>query len=124
MVVGFLRWWYSAGLEEASQRAVAVLWRLTDAMSLPILLRTLFAPWKNDVMSARNIALSDQMKLWGQNFASRLIGFLVRSVVILTAVVAIAGLCLTFAFGLVVWLALPFLVIALPVVGLIVVFTG
>lgn len=119
MVSGYLAWWYGQGVIEASNKAVAILWRLTDSLSLPILLRTLFAPWKNDVLSARNIALSDQMKLWGQNFVSRFVGFLVRSIVIGVAVLLLAALCLVFALSLVVWLFAPMLVVALPIFGLV-----
>lgn len=95
------------------------LYRLADFFSVDILLKTWFQPWKNDVIAAQNIALSDQVKIWQQNLISRLVGFFLRTVVILLAaglLVMAAGLLL---IGLAVWIATPLLVFLLPFTGLI-----
>lgn len=117
MLTGYFYWWYGAGLEQSWQIAVAVLYEVADIFSLDILVKTWLAPWKNDVLSAQNIALSDQIKLWEQNLASRLVGFFVRSVIIFLAVISLAILTILLAIGLVIWLIVPALIIILPLVA-------
>lgn len=71
---------------------------------------------------ARNIALSDQVKIWEQNLVSRLVGFFVRTIVIAISLLIMAILSIALGAILVIWFLLPFLVFLLPVVGLIVVY--
>lgn len=118
MVYGFFVWWYGLGLLRSWRTAQSWLVQLTDFFSVDILLKTWFSPWKNDVLVGQNLALSDQMKLWQQNLASRLVGMIMRTVVILISVLILALMALTIALGLVIWVALPGLVIILPLVGL------
>lgn len=117
MVYGFFVWWYADGLVRFWQSANLLLFKIADFFSVDILLRTWVAPWKNDVLSARNISLSDQFQLWKLNFASRLIGFLVRTIVIFTALIILTSAIICFALGLSLWLILPFLSVLLPVIG-------
>ncbi len=117
MFSGYFVWWYGTGLIQAYQIATSIMAHVTDFFSLPILFRTLFAPWKNDVTVARNLSLADQLKVWQMNFVGRFIGFLVRSVVIVVALLILFILVLAGAAGLVIWLLGPPLVIILPLLG-------
>lgn len=117
MLYGYFYWWYGAGLLQSWQIAVAVLYEVADFFSLESLTRTWFAPWKNDVISLQNAALSDQVKVWEQNFVSRLVGFLIRSVVILVAVLILGLLTIALGVGLLLWLFVPALILILPIVA-------
>jgi hypothetical protein len=57
------------------------------------------------------------MKAWEMNIASRVIGFLVRIVVIAVALIILVGLLAIVGFGLALWVITPFLVIILPLLG-------
>ena len=91
---------------------------VADFFSLPILVKTWFAPWKDDVQSARNISLGDQLKLWEENMVSRLVGFVIRTVVILISLLTI-GVGAVFGLAiLAIWVLGPLLMIALPIIGI------
>lgn len=97
----------------------ARIFGLTDFFSLETLFKTLFAPWKNDVQAALNISLGDQAKLWEQNFASRIFGFLLRSIVVTISLLIIGLFCALAGLYLLIWLLAPVLIIMLPILALI-----
>lgn len=97
---------------------MAKLFAVVDFFSVDMLIKTWLAPWKGDVQSARNIALQDQVKLWESNLASRAIGFIIRSFVILLSLIIIAAVALVGALALVAWVIMPALLIGLPIIGL------
>jgi len=117
VVSGFFYWWYSAGTRQAWDVFALFIFRVYDFFSLDILVKTWFAPWKNDVLTANNIALSDQVKLWEANFVSRLIGALARTVVIFFSLIilAVSFVALTLLFT--VWVLMPVLWVVLPVLA-------
>lgn len=117
MIYGYFLWWYGAGYVRAWQIVGRWLNELADFFSLPILVKTWLSPWKNDVLSARNIALSDQVKLWEQNFASRLVGIILRTFIIVLATIIIGVIAVALVFSLLVWLFVPVLVVVLPIVA-------
>jgi len=117
MVSGYFVWWYTAGINQAYASAAALLGYIIDSFSLPTLFKTLFAPWKNDVMTAHNASLGDQLKIWQLNLASRIIGFLVRSVVIVTTLIILIVLFVVAGVGLAIWFLVPLLVVLLPILG-------
>lgn len=116
----YFYWWYSAGLKWAFQVASFVVYRLSDFFSVNILLKTLFSPWKNDVLRAQNISLGDQFKLWQQNSVSRLVGFVIRLILLLIALLALVASSFVLTLSLLVWLLTPVLIITLPVAGLLI----
>jgi len=113
MLYEYFCWWYSVGLRQAWWSAGFILKEITDFFSLEALVRTWFAPWKNDVLTGRNLALSDQIKIWEQNIASRFVGFVVRSFVIVFTVWLLAVVTLLEAIALFIWIVLPILIIGL-----------
>lgn len=117
MLTGYFYWWYGAGWAQSYQVAAAVLYEVADFFSLETLVKTWFAPWKNDVLSAQNAALSDTVKLWEQNLASRFVGFILRTIIILVAVISLALLTFALAAGLILWLFVPALIIILPLIA-------
>lgn len=107
---------------EAWHVAAAVLYEITDFFSLPILVRTWLSPWKNDVLTAKNVSLGDQFKIWELNFASRIIGFLVRSMIIFISLIVLSLVAILEAITLGLWLVGPFIpfffmVLAIWVIG-------
>jgi hypothetical protein len=76
------------------------------------LLKTLFAPWKRDAYVPINASLDIIVKAIWDNFISRLIGFLVRSITIFIGTVSALFGFLAIVVLLFVWLFVP-VVIAL-----------
>lgn len=88
--------------------------------SLPLMFRTWLAPWRRlDEAYEGNIFNASQ---WGEalvvNTLMRLVGFLIRSLIILAALLALILLALSFPLLLLAWLVLPLGVVVLFLVGL------
>lgn len=117
MISGYFVWWYSTGINQAYDASLAFISYITDAFSLPTLVRTLFQPWKNDVLQARNASLADQIKIWQLNLASRIVGFFVRLVVIVATLIILTAVLVLVGLLLVAWVLTPLAVIVLPILG-------
>lgn len=119
MQVGALiSWWYSTGWLGQVSRVRAYLARVADFFSIPLLLKTLFQPFRQIDSDSRGKSLDAALRAWADRTVSRFIGAMIRLVMIVLGSVwwvlsAVAGLvtCL-------VWPVLP----VLPVVG--VIFSG
>lgn len=89
---------------------------ISHAFSVPILLRTLFAPWRR-IITYPGSSLEAKVRAFGDNIVSRAIGFVVRLLVLLTAFV-MSGLALIFGLlALILWPLIPLAVVALLVKG-------
>lgn len=110
MVLEFFVWWYSAGwletLERIKERVVAV-WRM---FSVPILLRTLFAPWRR-IITPPGKGVDQLFRSLLDNTISRLVGFVVRSFVLLAAIFLTLVMAVFGLFVAVLWPLLPLLVV-------------
>lgn len=118
MLYGYFYWWYGTGFKLAWQVAAYVLEEVADFFSLEGLAKTWLAPWKNDVLTGKNLVLSEQVKLWEQNLASRFVGFFVRSLVILATIIILTLVTILEACVLFVWATLPAVTIGLVVLAL------
>lgn len=102
LFVEFFAWWYSKGFVEITRRVGRVLSRIWGFFSIPMLLRTLFAPWKRITTEAGK-SLQEHTRAWADNAISRLVGFTIRIFVIIAAfvsltVVAVLGICFIIAW--------------------------
>ena len=92
--------------------------RVSHLFSLPILLRTLWAPWRR-IISYPGAGLDAKLRAIGDNLVSRVIGFSVRVLVLLTACIMLAlTLCFQFLIVLI-WPLVPLLVVTLFVKGIV-----
>jgi hypothetical protein len=110
-------WWYGngwTGVLRATRRRLA---GLGAAFSTATLLKTLFAPWKR-IITYPGSGLDAKLRALGDNLISRFVGFMVRIVVLLAALISLIGLCLIGLAELVVWPLLPLAAVALIVKGL------
>lgn len=104
-----LRWWYVTGWLEAVQRIGLWVKGVERTFSLTLLAQTLFAPWRRIItISGRGIDAKIRALL--DNLVSRCIGFVIRFVVILVALVAMAGALLAGIFMALLWPFLPLFV--------------
>lgn len=118
LVIAFLQWWYGPGWRDASGRLSARL-RLTYLnFSVPILLRTLFAPWRR-ITAAPGSSLEQRMRAIVDNALSRIIGMTVRLITLATACLLLAVYAVAGGIFLLLWPCLPALGPILIVAGLV-----
>lgn len=82
--VSLLVWWYGRGLKLAAEHARQRVINTFHLFSIPILLRTLFAPWKR-ITTPPGAGLDAHLKAAVDNMVSRSVGFVVRSLALLVA---------------------------------------
>jgi hypothetical protein len=117
LAIDLIKWWYSTGWGELINRLRTLLRKVVVTFSVPILLRTLFAPWR------RIITYGDESFIAGlkaalDNTVSRFVGFGVRIVVLITALISVAIITSIGVISVVIWPLMPILGIALIAKGL------
>ena len=114
LISSLVGWWYFDGWLGQVDRVRTMFQRVADKFSIGLLIRTLFAPF-------RQIAADEQAR--GDSFfavltdklVSRAIGFLMRTVMIVAGCVSLVLLAVVSLVRLLIWPLLPIM----PLVGLI-----
>ena len=117
IAVQMFGWWYGQGWKMALRSIGNAVGGISKLFSVPILARTLFAPWKR-IVTYPGASLEAKLRAYGDNIVSRAVGFVVRFLVLLTALVLTL---LTLVFGVVfcvIWPLLPLLAVALIAKGI------
>jgi hypothetical protein len=110
-----LTWWYFGGLSDQFGRIKKMLAKVNDQFSIPLLLKTLFYPFRMiDADKVYGPALSDKIKAWLDQLISRMIGGAIRIVVVIIGVIALIMTVIISALRMALWVALP----VLPVIVL------
>lgn len=96
LVLQMFAWWYGEGWRMAARSISRGIRGISRLFSVPILARTLFAPWKR-IISYPGASLDAKLRAYGDNVVSRGVGFAVRFLVLLTALttgtfVAVGGI--------------------------------
>ena len=116
LVMELFKWWYGPGYLRLFREIKGGLTRLALTFSAPILIRTLFAPWRR-IISPGSSSFIEDLKAMLDNIISRFVGFGVRLVVLITAGILLALGAVLGAVVIVVW---PLT----PVLGLFLIFKG
>lgn len=106
LMFSYISWWYGRGWANVSQNAKQRLLHINELISVNILLRTLFAPWRR-IVSYPGAGLDAHIHAMVDNLVSRVVGFFVRLIVLLTAAVLSLLLALVGIMQLVAWPLLP-----------------
>lgn len=120
VIVGIIGWWYGRGLRLQIERLLGRIMAVYDYFSIDLLLRTLFAPFRQ--ISAGHVRgpLAVQLRALGDRLFSRLVGAVVRCIMIVVGTAACIVMLVVAVISMVAWLAAP----VLPVIGLIISMTG
>jgi hypothetical protein len=114
-LVGLLSWWYGDGFFARVQAIKVRLVGFLDFFSILILLKTLFAPYKQ-ISAGGNF---DKSETWLQiivdKLISRVVGFFARIFLIIAGIIVIIFQIIFSAVVIIFWLILPLI----PVAGLI-----
>jgi hypothetical protein len=116
LVFELVRWWYSDGWLKLGQNFGLRLRQVYQMFSVPILLTTLFAPWKR-IVTYPGQGLNEKMRAMIDNLVSRFVGFGVRILVIIAALVSLAVIALLGLVSFVIWPLVPIGAIFLIVSG-------
>lgn len=115
IIAGMMRWWYSDGWKDQANRAKLAFLKVADYFSIGLLIRTLFAPFRQISADEQGRTLDEKAQVAVDKLISRVIGFFVRSVTIVAGLAALTGLAAISGVRLAGWALLP----VMPVVGLI-----
>lgn len=119
-IVGILGWWYGTGWKQHASKVKERLASTMDYFSIDLLLRTLFAPFRQISAEKTNGSINMQMHAFFDRMISRVIGMIVRSGMIVIGTAAIIMYALLGCIGLLVWALVPLL----PLVGVVLFATG
>lgn len=111
-------WWYGQGWLRLARHLRQRTSKVSHLFSVPILLRTLFAPWRR-IVTYPGASLDARLRAAGDNLVSRLVGFSVRSLVLLTAGIMLGLSAVLAVVELLIWPLIPGLVVVALVKGII-----
>jgi hypothetical protein len=115
--MAFLQWWYGPGWRDAGLRLSGKVRETYLWFSIPILLRTLFAPWRR-ITTPSGGSLEMRFRASIDNLLSRVIGMTVRLLAIGMAIGIITFYVIFGGLLLLLWPAIPLAGPALIVGGL------
>lgn len=118
LLMEYLRWWYGPGWRDSASRLQARLIHIYFSFSVPILLPTMFAPWRR-IVTPPGKSIGDKFRAGVDNLVSRTVGFIVRLGALLIAMGMIIFNGLIGGLILLLWPVLPLLGPILIVGGLI-----
>jgi hypothetical protein len=116
LAAAFARWWYGAGWKLVQKSVQVRMQRTLDSFSVPTLAKTLFAPWKR-VMTAPGAGIEAYFRAMVDNAVSRMVGFTIRLIVLLTAGVCFVGIGVAGVLQIILWPLVPVLVVICLVLG-------
>lgn len=106
------QWWYWHGWQAAARALLRMLRAVLHNFSVTVLLRTLFAPWKQTVnVAGPDTPLPVRMRWWVGNQVSRFVGLAIRTGVLITAAVILLISSLAGGVLLVTWPLAPIAVL-------------
>ncbi len=111
-------WWYAQGWRQTAHNAKSALIKVSYLFSVPILLRTLWAPWRR-IITYPGASIDAKLRAMADNLVSRCIGFTVRLLVLITAGTA---MLITAAIGsllVISWPLIPPAIVFLLILGVI-----
>ncbi len=120
LFLSLFKWWYGAGWR---RRALLVNGRLEGVMdyfSIGLLLKTLFSPFRQISAGQVDGPLGVQLHALADKLISRVIGAMVRLVILVIGLITIALQALFGVFILAAWAFVP----ALPAIGLVLAVLG
>ncbi len=106
VLFNFFIWWYSVGWTRVPKEIRRKSRFILQYFSLTIILKTLFSPWKRDITYASSKAIEDRFHALLGNLVSRFIGFLIRIIFML---IAVLGVVLIAVFGGILYIIWPLL---------------
>lgn len=108
IITDMLGWWYSRGWAWAIRQLFVVRTvHIAEFFSIADLLKTLFAPFRQDATDTSRAPLGVKLQAFGGNIISRVFGFLIRTTLIVVGIITILLHALVGGVAVIVWPLLP-----------------
>ena len=108
-IVGLFSWWYGAGWVRCISAVRGGLASIYDYFSLDLLLRTLFSPFRQISAGSVRGPIGVQLRAMLDNLISRVIGAVVRTLVIIIGTITLLVSCLLGLLRIIAWPFIPLL---------------
>lgn len=119
----YILWHYTTALGEILHLAKNFIWFFTNFFSIPALLRSLFSPWKRMTEGRGDrFSLEDIAGYLIINFLSRLVGAIMRFIIILIGLLFLTVVVLITILTYVFWIFAPALLLVSLLYGLVLIF--
>lgn len=112
VIFAMFTWWYGPGWKAVAREWGKRLDKLSGLFSVPILLRTLFSPWRR-IITYPGASFDAQIRAMIDNMVSRVVGFTVRFFVLIAAGIMLLVAAVLGGVWVLVWPLLPLAVPAL-----------
>jgi hypothetical protein len=120
LFVSLLRWWYGDGWRKRAKMVSARLDSVIDYFSIDLLIKTLFSPFRQISAGKVDGPLGVQFRAFADRLISRVIGAMIRLLLLLIGLIVIATQAVLGIVVLLGWAFVPLL----PIIGLAVSLTG
>jgi len=110
LAVDFFSWWYGSGWKSTLDDIKKRFQFVYAEFSIDIISQTLFSPWRQ-IITYPSVGFGNRFRALIDNLISRVIGLIVRMVVIFTALVLFLLIALTGVVEVIVWPLLPLAVV-------------
>ncbi len=111
LLVGFIFWYYSRAILDLIAVWFNFMWFITNFFSIPLLIGTLFSPWKRMTDDEKPKSVEAFMEAFVMNVTSRIFGACIRIVIVAVGLIALVIGVLILGALLAVWFFLPFILI-------------
>ncbi|MDR1032807.1 MAG: hypothetical protein LBL84_02220 [Candidatus Nomurabacteria bacterium] len=113
LLMSLFSWWYSGGLKKEAIYLVGAMSGSLDFFSIGLLVKTLFAPFRQiDAGGSAQAPVDVQLKMFFDRLLSRIIGAFMRTIVILIGIAALVLQFVGSVLATLLYLLLPILPIA------------
>jgi len=109
LIVGILSWWYTAGWQRRTAMVHERILSMMDYFSIHLLFGTLFSPYRQISAGKASGSIGQKWRAFMDQLISRIIGAIVRIIVIIVGTVGISATALAGAIEIAVWAFIPLL---------------
>lgn len=118
LFIDFVSWWYVDGWRDRFKGIAARISYWWRYFSIGDLMRTLISPWRQiTASSGPDQSIDMQMRNLVDNLVSRVVGFWVRSTVIIAGFISLVLILIINILFVLIWPLLPLLPLVVIVVG-------
>ena len=112
LIANILQWWYVSGWKIFVSKIFGKLRDIADFFSIGLLLKTLFAPFRQIAAGSVEGALEDRFRAAIDRLVSRCVGAVTRTFIILAGLVAMAATTVAGVASIVIWPLVPLMPVA------------